>query len=265
MKPITLPLEASIVRCLAHGEWPGQWCERRADCAAHETIAHDPANLVTRVAYRKCSTDLFAAFLPLAGFPDDEDAALTYTVKVWKPAQPGATTPAGGGANITGSQASESLVEGGSLQADPSAEGLAVVEQLPQDELLAVAGSDEMPPPMYDPREVSFSHKQREDSLREQIAFLMGELETAELRIASLEANLSLPLEDADMINHPPHYQGKVECIDAIESALGKDGFVAYCRGSAMKYTFRAGRKGDWREDMAKAEWYLSKAREVKG
>jgi hypothetical protein len=149
-----------------------------------------------------------------------------------QPAQPGATTPADGGANIIGSQASETLVEGGSLRTDPSAEGLAVVEQLPQDELLAVAGSDEMPPPMYDPREVSFSHKQREDSLRETIAYLkqsnwlwaqvaadygvlsqgelrafldgmaesmaelQDELHAARQRIASLEANRSLPLED---------------------------------------------------------------------
>ena len=63
-----------------------------------------------------------------------------------------------------------------------------------------------------------------------------------------------------DMVNHPPHYQGKVECIDAIESALGPDGFTAYCRGNAIKYTFRAGRKGDAAEDLAKAAWYLQRA-----
>lgn len=63
----------------------------------------------------------------------------------------------------------------------------------------------------------------------------------------------------ADMVNHPPHYQGKVECIDAIEAALGTDGFAAYCRGNAIKYSFRAGRKGPAGEDLAKARWYLER------
>jgi hypothetical protein len=64
----------------------------------------------------------------------------------------------------------------------------------------------------------------------------------------------------ADMVNHPPHYQGKVECIDAIEAALGAEGFVAYCRGNALKYSFRAGRKGDAVQDIQKARWYADRA-----
>lgn len=64
----------------------------------------------------------------------------------------------------------------------------------------------------------------------------------------------------ADMVNHPPHYQGKVECIDAIEAALGPEGFVAYCRGNALKYSFRAGRKGDAAQDIHKALWYAARA-----
>ncbi len=64
----------------------------------------------------------------------------------------------------------------------------------------------------------------------------------------------------SDPVNHPPHYQGKVECIDAIEAALGGDGFVACCRGNAIKYLYRAGRKGDSVEDLRKAAWYLDRA-----
>jgi hypothetical protein len=64
----------------------------------------------------------------------------------------------------------------------------------------------------------------------------------------------------SDAVNHPPHYQGKVECIDAIEAALGNDGFVACCRGNAIKYIYRAGRKGDSVEDLRKAAWYLDRA-----
>jgi len=63
----------------------------------------------------------------------------------------------------------------------------------------------------------------------------------------------------ADMVNHPPHYQGDgIECIDAIRAALGKEGFVAYCRGNAIKYTWRE--KADSAEDRNKAIWYLNRA-----
>jgi hypothetical protein len=65
--------------------------------------------------------------------------------------------------------------------------------------------------------------------------------------------------ESVDMVNHPPHYQGNVECIDAIESALGEDGFNAYCRGTAMKYIWRTGKKWDAKEDIRKAIWYLER------
>lgn len=66
-----------------------------------------------------------------------------------------------------------------------------------------------------------------------------------------------------DMVNHPPHYQSEsgIECVDAIRAALGDDGFVAYCRGNAMKYTWR--QKIDQAEDLRKASWYLNKAAEV--
>jgi hypothetical protein len=64
----------------------------------------------------------------------------------------------------------------------------------------------------------------------------------------------------ADMINHPPHYtQGGVECIDAIEAALGIDGFRAFLRGQVIKYLWRAGLKGGAAEDLAKAAWYLNR------
>lgn len=61
----------------------------------------------------------------------------------------------------------------------------------------------------------------------------------------------------------PDHYQGHIECIDAIHSALGKEGFVAYCRGNAMKYVFRAGKKGPEETDIQKAAQYLEFAKNV--
>ena len=64
-----------------------------------------------------------------------------------------------------------------------------------------------------------------------------------------------------DLVNHPPHYtHGDVECIDAIESALGPAGFAAYLRGQVMKYIWRAEHKANAVEDLKKARWYLDRA-----
>ena len=64
-----------------------------------------------------------------------------------------------------------------------------------------------------------------------------------------------------DAVNRPAHYQGDgVECIDAIEAALGTEGAIAYCRGNALKYIWRAGKKSDAVEDLKKANWYLDRA-----
>ena len=68
-----------------------------------------------------------------------------------------------------------------------------------------------------------------------------------------------------EVVNHPDHYQGDgIECIDAIRAALGTDGFIAYCRGNAIKYSWRAGKKGpNAAEDMGKAAVYSKWAAEA--
>ncbi len=64
-----------------------------------------------------------------------------------------------------------------------------------------------------------------------------------------------------DMVNQPAHYNnGDIECIDAIKAMLGEEGFVAYCRGNAVKYQWRAGLKFNRREDMRKSVWYTRMA-----
>lgn len=64
-----------------------------------------------------------------------------------------------------------------------------------------------------------------------------------------------------DNINHPPHYNtGGVECIEYIKQVLGTEGYIAYCRGNAMKYQHRAAYKGKFVEDLAKGEWYMREA-----
>ena len=68
-----------------------------------------------------------------------------------------------------------------------------------------------------------------------------------------------IPKEKPDMIN-PSHYkQGKVECIDAIESATSKlKGVQAVCTGNAIKYLWRWNEKNG-KEDILKSIWYLNK------
>lgn len=62
----------------------------------------------------------------------------------------------------------------------------------------------------------------------------------------------------SDKVNHPPHYNaGGVECIDAIQAALGQAGFEGFCVGNALKYLWRWKHKGGV-EDIEKAAWYLN-------
>ena len=67
---------------------------------------------------------------------------------------------------------------------------------------------------------------------------------------------------ELDNVNHPSHYQSDdgIECIDAIRAALGMEGFIAHCRGTAIKYAWRSGKKSAHAEDLRKAAWYLERA-----
>ena len=65
--------------------------------------------------------------------------------------------------------------------------------------------------------------------------------------------------EEVDFVNNPPHYtQGSIQCIDAIEAALGTEGFLAFCRGNIIKYNWRANHKNG-SEDLEKARWYAER------
>ncbi len=66
---------------------------------------------------------------------------------------------------------------------------------------------------------------------------------------------------DTDEILHPLHYtRGDIESIDAIRAALGEPGFTDYCRGSVIKYLFRAEHKGDLGGDLKKAAFFARMA-----
>ena len=61
-----------------------------------------------------------------------------------------------------------------------------------------------------------------------------------------------------DMVNHPPHYKvGGIETIDFIEAKK-----LNYNLGNVVKYLTRADYKGNRKQDLEKARWYLD--REIK-
>jgi hypothetical protein len=76
----------------------------------------------------------------------------------------------------------------------------------------------------------------------------------------NLAAELPMPLTKlSNPVDHPSHYnQGGIECIDALEAALGPEGFKDYCRGACLKYLWRTEYKNGV-EDLKKCEWYLKK------
>lgn len=66
------------------------------------------------------------------------------------------------------------------------------------------------------------------------------------------------PAYERGAVHSPEHYnQGDIECIDALRSALGDSGFIAFCRGNVIKYVWRVVDKGAATTDAEKAAVYL--------
>ena len=62
-----------------------------------------------------------------------------------------------------------------------------------------------------------------------------------------------------DVVNKPEHYQGRVECIEAIEAATaGLEGIEAVCTANVLKYAWRWKKKNGV-QDLRKARWYLDR------
>jgi hypothetical protein len=60
---------------------------------------------------------------------------------------------------------------------------------------------------------------------------------------------------DHDSVNHPKHYNANpsgIEAIDVIEH-------LPFNIGTAMKYLWRCGLKGDAIEDLRKSAWYIDR------
>jgi len=59
----------------------------------------------------------------------------------------------------------------------------------------------------------------------------------------------------SDVVNHPAHYKvGGIETIDFIEAKK-----LSYNLGNVVKYITRADHKGNRKEDLLKAQWYLNR------
>jgi len=64
-----------------------------------------------------------------------------------------------------------------------------------------------------------------------------------------------MPEKFSDPVNHPSHYTSHpsgVECITVTEH-------MNFNLGNAMKYIWRASEKGNLKQDLEKARWYLDR------
>ena len=69
-----------------------------------------------------------------------------------------------------------------------------------------------------------------------------------------------MPKDSFSTVNHPSHYtQGEIECIDAIKASMTHEEFIGYLKGNVIKYVWRYRQKGKPSEDLAKAQWYLTR------
>lgn len=60
-------------------------------------------------------------------------------------------------------------------------------------------------------------------------------------------------MAEHDPVNHPQHYTSDpsgIECIEVVRHRT-------FNIGNAMKYLWRAGKKGDVIQDLQKAKWYI--------
>jgi len=70
-----------------------------------------------------------------------------------------------------------------------------------------------------------------------------------------IEIPITMEEPKSDPVNHPAHYKvGGIETIDFIEAKE-----LNYNMGNAVKYITRADHKGNRKQDLEKAKWYLER------
>lgn len=85
--------------------------------------------------------------------------------------------------------------------------------------------------------------------------------DTASTGVSVADSNPTDTMNDA--VHHPSHYTLPgltVESVDVIRAVLTPEEFKGWCKGNALKYSLRAGRKDPTKEvqDLAKAGVFLS-------
>jgi hypothetical protein len=73
----------------------------------------------------------------------------------------------------------------------------------------------------------------------------------------AMEMEIPITMEEpkADPVNHPAHYKyGGIETIDFIEAKE-----LGYNLGNVVKYITRSDHKGNRKQDLEKAAWYLQR------
>ncbi len=96
---------------------------------------------------------------------------------------------------------------------------------------------------------------------------ICGKMEVADI-VSDPEATERFTVAEneaqADLINHPPHYQiGGIETIDIIEAMLSPEEYQGYLKGNILKYRERAEHKGNKQADYAKAVWYMKRLQAI--
>lgn len=75
-----------------------------------------------------------------------------------------------------------------------------------------------------------------------------------------LQERIAKNSQKPDPVNSPSHYkQGGIECIDAIKASMSHLEFKGYLKGNLMKYVWRYKNKGNEKQDLDKACWYLNR------
>lgn len=104
-------------------------------------------------------------------------------------------------------------------------------------------------------RGVHYSYKSRKISAEEFIEIFNKELEESKKSLLYWKQIDTEPKTEA--VNHPNHYGGEnnpLEVINIIEHYE-----LGFHLGNVVKYVLRAGKKGNRKEDLKKALWYLER------
>ena len=69
-----------------------------------------------------------------------------------------------------------------------------------------------------------------------------------------------------ETVDHPQHYNmGKREVIEEMRILFGDEAVESFCRLNAYKYMRRAEFKGNKKEDLDKADWYMDYIEKMRG